>query len=202
MRVILLRDEVELDAHLRKLIHVAKLSLLVEAKLFLIIRWLVLNLNVTVVLDTATHGGPDRRSTFDSAEPVSWGERGWDRREKIVDMRRASERLAWAGFLGQRSVQAVEMPVQPTVRARDDRATRSRGRAMALVAEDGLSFGVLQAEIVGRLLVASAIPKKREHILLALMLKWDILWFCRDAAIVLSFGTSFDVDEVFAHIFR
>jgi hypothetical protein len=73
-------------------------------------------------------------------------------------MRGTTEVLPRSGFLGQRDLQTVEMPVEPTVGAWDNCTIRSRCSAMALMAEDGLSFAVLQAEIIWGLLVTRAIP--------------------------------------------
>jgi hypothetical protein len=89
---------------------------------------------------------------------MSGGESGWQRHQKVVDMRGTTEVLPRSGFLGQRDLQTVEMPVEPTVGAWDNCTIGSRCSAMALMAEDGLSFAVLQAEIIWGLLVTRAIP--------------------------------------------
>lgn len=71
---ILLRNKVELDAHLRELVHVAVLALLIEAQLSLIVGRVVLDLNVAVVLNTAADGRPDGGGAFDLAKAVCWGQ--------------------------------------------------------------------------------------------------------------------------------
>ena len=71
---ILLRNKVELDAHLRELVHVAVLALLIEAQLSLIVGRVVLDLNVAVVLNAAADGRPDGGGAFDLAKAVGWGQ--------------------------------------------------------------------------------------------------------------------------------
>ena len=137
----------------------AVLALLVEPKLLLVVGLVVLDLDVAIVLDAPRDSRSDGRGALDLAEAVGGRECVRQRHEQVVDVRRAAERASWAGLLGERDLQAVEMPEEAAVRARDDGAVWGRGGAVALVAEDGLALGVFQTEIVGSLFVADAIPR-------------------------------------------
>jgi hypothetical protein len=117
-------NKIQLDAHLRKLVDVAILSLFVETKLFLIIRCIVLDLDVTVILDATPDCWLDGGGAFDLAKAVRWGQSSGDRGQEVINMGWTSERPSGSWFFGQGSVETVKMPIEPAVGTGNDRTIR------------------------------------------------------------------------------
>lgn len=84
-----------------------KLSQLVEALLLLVFAGIVLNLNVTIVLEATSDCWFDDRCTLDLTESMSRGQSGRKNSEEIVDMGRASPLPTSSRFFRKGNVEAV-----------------------------------------------------------------------------------------------
>lgn len=88
-----LRDKIKLNTLFRKLIDFAVFPLF-EKSFILVITRRKLDLNVTVVLDTARKGRLDDRCAFDPPESVGRVKSAGNLRKEIVDMAWTSPRSA------------------------------------------------------------------------------------------------------------
>lgn len=142
------RNEIQNDALLRQHIHTSILPILKEIlSLILTHRWF--NLDMSIILNPPRQSRLDGRSSLDATEAMSGAQRTGHKLKKIVDVAGTfpGTRGGDGGGVGERWVEAVEVPVQTAEAAGND-GEGAAGAAGAGGADYGVALGVFEAEEV------------------------------------------------------